>query len=134
MIALLLAAAALQAGPAEAATNGLRRQSQAWNEGNLEAALDAYCPRSDIVWVNRNGVSRGFDAFATAMRADFADPARMGRMSVELLESRAVSSESALVSLRWEISREGRRLMGGVSTQLWAPCNGRLRIVLEHAS
>ena len=134
MIALLLVTTALQADPGEAATNRLLRQSEAWNAGNLEAALDAYCPRSDIVWVNRNGLSRGYDAFAAGMRADFADPARMGRMNVEILESRAVSPDSALVSLRWEISRDGRRLMGGVSTQLWAPCAGRLRIVLEHAS
>jgi hypothetical protein len=28
------------------------------------------------------------------------------------------------VVLRWSITREGRRLMGGVSTQLWERCAG----------
>ena len=84
--------------------------------------------------MNRMGLTKGFESFAEWMRRDFPEPARMGRMSIELLDVSAVSSDSALVSLRWDISRDGVRLMGGVSTQLWASCGGRMRIVFEHAS
>jgi hypothetical protein len=134
MIALLLAAAAVDAAPPQAAADALAAQSRAWNAGDLEGALAAYCPRPEITWVNRSGISRGFAPFAASMRSDFSDPARMGEMTIEILDSRTVSPDSALVSLRWQIARDGRRLMGGVSTQLWAPCDGRLRIVLEHAT
>ena len=134
MISLLLAVAAAHTDPAAAATDALAAQERAWNAGDLDGALAAYCPRPDIIWVNRTGLSRGFAPFAAAMRTDFGDPARMGRMAIELLDARTVSADSALLSLRWEISRDGSRVMGGVSTQLWSPCEGRLRIVLEHAS
>ena len=136
MIALLLAvaAAAPAVPPAVSATEGLYRQRDAWNAGDLEGALAAYCPEPEITWVNRMGLTKGFESFAEWMRRDFADRQGMGRMTVELLDVRSVAGDAALVSLRWDISRDGRRLMGGVSTQLWAPCRGRMRIVFEHAS
>jgi uncharacterized protein (TIGR02246 family) len=122
------------AGVAGEAAGGVAAQVSAWNRGDLEGALEAYCSDPGVTWVNRSGVTRGFEAFAAAMRQDFADPAQMGRFEAEILETRALGRRAALVALRWSISRDGRRLMGGVSTQIWERCRGRLRITLEHAS
>lgn len=116
------------------ANAALDAQVAAWNRGDLEGALAGYCPRPEVTWISRSGVTRGFDAFAAGMRADFAAPSSMGRYQVERLDSRAVGVDAVLITVRWTITREGRRLMGGVSTQLWRPCDGRYRVVLEHAS
>ena len=118
----------------ETAVRALQAQQSAWNRGDLESSLDAYCDTAEITWVSRSGISRGFERFAAAMRQDFADPARMGRFELEVLDARQAGGDGALVTLRWSISRGAERLMGGVSTQLWQPCRGRLRIVFEHAS
>lgn len=130
----LLVLAGASGDSAGKAADGLAAQVDAWNRGDLEAALAAYCDSRDIVWVNRKGVSRGFADFAAGMRADFADRAMMGRYEAEILDRRVVGPEAALITVRWSIARGGKRLMGGISTQLWQPCGGRLRIVLEHAS
>ena len=119
---------------AEQARASLTRQAEAWNRGDLEAALGAYCNQPTITWVNRSGVSRGFREFAQGMRSDFGKASSMGRMSFELLDSRSLAPEAALTTIRWEIAREGKKVMGGVSTQLWQRCEGKLRVVLEHAS
>jgi hypothetical protein len=121
-------------GAAGEAARGVQAQVAAWNRGDLEGALEAYCGEPRITWVTRSGVTRGYDEFAEGMRRDFADRTRMGRYEAELLETRALGRRSALVVLRWSITRDGRRLMGGISTQLWERCRGRLRITLEHAS
>jgi hypothetical protein len=126
--------AAAPTGVAGEAARGVEAQVAAWNRGDLETALDAYCAEPRIAWVNRGGVTRGFDEFAAGMRRDFADRTRMGHYDAELLETRSLGRRSALVVLRWSITRDGRRLMGGISTQLWERCRGRLRITLEHAS
>jgi hypothetical protein len=131
--ALLLLADAPSGATAEAA-RGVGAQVAAWNRGDLETALDTYCSEPRIAWVTRGGVTRGYDEFAAGMRRDFADLSQMGRYEAELLEARPLGRRSALVVLRWSITRDGRRLMGGVSTQLWERCRGRLRITLEHAS
>lgn len=111
------------------------RQVEAWNRGDLEGALDVYCPKEDIVWVNRSGVSRGFAQFARSMRSDFAGgSARMGRMEAKVEQEMSLAENKALVTLSWSIRRDGKRLMGGISTQLWAWCGDRMRVVYEHAS
>jgi hypothetical protein len=132
-IALLMLAAAPSGASAEAG-RGVEAQVAAWNRGDLETALQSYCGEPRMTWVTRSGVTRGYDEFAAGMRRDFADRTQMGRYEADLLESRALGRRSALVVLKWSITRDGRRLMGGVSTQLWERCRGRLRITLEHAS
>ncbi|HEX8364312.1 MAG TPA: nuclear transport factor 2 family protein [Allosphingosinicella sp.] len=134
LLAALMMLADAPSGVAGEAARGVQAQVAAWNRGDLEGALAAYCPERRITWVNRGGVTRGFDEFAASMRQDFSDRGSMGRSEAELLETRPVGRRSALVVLRWSITRDGRRLMGGVSTQLWERCRGRLRITLEHAS
>jgi uncharacterized protein (TIGR02246 family) len=133
LIPVLIAVSA-PAGIAAEAVRGVQAQAAAWNRGDLETALAGYCDSPDLIWVARSGVSRGFTEFAAGMRKDFADPAAMGRYDVEILHARTAGPHAALVTMRWSIVRGGKRLMGGVSTQLWQPCKGRLRIVLEHAS
>jgi hypothetical protein len=134
--ALLLGAPAAEASATDTpVARVIADQIAAWNGGDLEAALQAYCPSAQISWVNRSGLSHGFTPFAESMRAQFGrDRAAMGRLDMELLESRDLGEAGSLAVVRWSITRDGTRLMGGISTQFWAPCEGRLRVVLEHAS
>ena len=69
------------------------------------------------------------------MRAMFGGgQERMGRLDVAVQDVRLFGDGSNLTVVRWSITRGNRRLMGGISTQLWADCDGRMRIVFEHAS
>lgn len=118
-----------------AARAGVQSQVDAWNRGDLEGALAGYLDDPSMTWVNAQGVSRGFVDFAAGMRAQFgADPASMGRYSAEVLHERALTRSSALLVVRWRIDRDGRRLFGGVSTQLWERRGKRWVCVLEHAT
>ena len=137
-VAALFWAAAAQAetsaGPAGRIEQEIAGLIASWNRGDLEAALQSYCPSSEISWVNGSGLTHGFEPFARSMREEFGQsPGTMGTMAMEVLESRDLG-DRGLVVVRWSIVRDGRRLMGGISSQLWAQCEGRLRIVFEHAS
>jgi uncharacterized protein (TIGR02246 family) len=134
LAAVFLLLAQAPSGAAGEAARGVQAQVAAWNRGDLETALGLYCSEPRITWVTRRGVTHGFDEFAAGMRRDFADRSQMGRYEAELIETRSLGRRSALVVVRWSITRDGRRLMGGVSTQIWESCRGRLRITLEHAS
>lgn len=122
--------------PAEMRVQGqIAEQIQAWNRGDLETALAAYCPSANIVWVNKSGVSRGYESFASSMRAEFGGrPAAMGTLAIAVENALDLGENESLVTIRWSIIRGGKRLMGGVSSQLWAWCDGRMRVVFEHAS
>lgn len=138
MIALLLAAT-LAFHPVtettEAAERLVAEQVALWNRGDLEGALATYCPDDEIAWVNHGGLSHGYQRFALSMREEFGrGPDSMGTLAIAVLESRDLGEGRSLLVVRWSITRGGARLMGGVSSQLWAPCQGRTRVVFEHAS
>ena len=110
-------------------------QVAAWNRGDLNGALASYCPSADIMWVNASGISRGFDGYRRSMQAMFAGgKERMGRLDIAVQDVRLFGDGSNMTVLRWSITRNNMRLMGGLSTQLWADCDGRMRIVFEHSS
>jgi ketosteroid isomerase-like protein len=138
LFALLLISVAVPAAaatPAEEARNGFAQQRVAWNRGDLEGALDLYWNSPELTFVDGSGVRRGFAAFAADLRKDFAGRTdAMGSYAGEVLEARDVDADTGLLVVRWAITRDGRRLMGGVSTQLWERAGGRWRIVFEHAS
>lgn len=138
-LAALVAAAPAAAHPMTEGTDRLEReiagQVALWNRGDLEAVLQTYCPSNEISWVSASGVSHGYERFARSMREEFGrGTASMGELSIDVLESRDLGEAGQLAVVRWSITRDGARLMGGISTQLWASCEGRLRVVLEHAS
>ena len=136
----IIAAAAPFAAPttndaANAARLGLTALTAAWNRSDLEGALEGYCRSPDITWVNAAGVTHGYDNFAQSMRTEFGPGSdQLGVLTNDVIDIRGVGDNASLVVLRWSIVRDGKFLMGGVSTQLWAECQGRMRIVFEHAS
>jgi hypothetical protein len=117
-----------------AARAGLEAQVAAWNRGDLEGALSAYWDSPRLTWVSRSGVQRGLAAFAEGMRADFADRSKMGVYSAEMLDVRDLGPGAGLIVFRWQIARDGKRLMGGVSTQIWRDVGGGWKVAFEHAS
>jgi hypothetical protein len=120
--------------PELAARSGVAAQVAAWNRGDLESALLTYWNSPHMTWVSRSGVQRGFASFAEGMRTDFANSEEMGTYSAEVLDARTLGREDALIVFRWQIVRDGRRLMGGTSTQVWRKIGGSWFAVFEHAS
>lgn len=122
-------------GPVEAATAAFAEMRAYWNRGDIEGSLDAYWDSPDITWINQAGVTRGFAGFAAEMRTSYADaPETMGVYTAEILDGRILNDDTVLLVTRWDISLDGERLYGGVSTMLWYRIGGEWKIVLEHAS
>ena len=135
LLAVLAAPTAALAGPKEEAEDGFARQRVAWNKGDIEAALGFYWNSPEVTWVSKAGVNRGFAGFASAMRAEYGGrPDQMGVYSGEILLAKELCPETGMIIVRWSVDRDGQRLMGGVSTQLWEEVDGAWRIVFEHAS
>jgi Domain of unknown function (DUF4440) len=139
-LGICVLAIALSTSPAAVAqTAGAERafqaQMNAWNQGDLEAALATYWVSSEMTWVSRRGIERGAADFINSMRDEFAHrPREMGNYSGEILESRSLGSGRALLVVRWAIRKDERQMMGGVSTQVWERKDRKWLIVFEHAS
>ena len=134
LLLALLPSAAL-ADPAEEARMAFAAQRAAWNRGDLEGALKLYWNSADLTWASADGVTKGFDPFAFGLRRDYGGrPNLMGVYTGTVLEARTLAPDTALLVVDWKVERDGRRLMGGVSTEIWKNVDGGWRIVFEHAS
>jgi uncharacterized protein (TIGR02246 family) len=117
-----------------AVTKALDDQVEAWNRGQLEKAMDFYWESPDMLWISRNGTETGWQQVLEMFKTDFTDRSKMGEYTYEPLHIEQVGPETVYYVYRWKIELQGKKLMGGVSSQLWKKLDGRWVITSEHAS
>jgi uncharacterized protein (TIGR02246 family) len=109
-------------------------QVAAWNRGDLEAAMDFYWESPEMLWISRDGTEQGWQQVLEMFQKDFTDRSKMGVYTYEPLHIEQVGPEAVYYVYRWQIDLQGKKLMGGVSSQLWKRIDGRWVIASEHAS
>ncbi|MFD3002567.1 YybH family protein [Pontibacter toksunensis] len=118
----------------QAVKQALEGQVQAWNTGDLEKAMTYYWNSPDMLWISKTGVEKGYQEVLDMFRTDFADSSQMGTYTYEPHYIEALSPEAVYYVFQWKIEKDGTRLMGGVSSQLWKKKNDRWIVTSEHAS
>lgn len=119
---------------AQEVKQALERQVSAWNKGNLETAMAFYWNSPEMLWISKSGIEKGYQEVLDMFLRDFTDRSKMGVYSYEPLHIEQVSPEAVYFVFCWKIELEGKRLMGGVSSQLWKKLDGRWVVTAEHAS
>lgn len=122
------------ANPVSEVKFALDGQVAAWNEGDLEKAMNFYWNSPNMLWISKAGIERGFKPVLEGYRKDFTDRTKMGIYTYEPLEIEQLSKRAVHYVFRWKIEINGRRIMGGVSSQIWKKIKGRWVITSEHAS
>lgn len=112
----------------------LEGQIAAWNQGDLETAMTYYWNSPQMLWVNKNGIDKGYQEVLEMFRQDFSDSSNMGEYTYEPLHIEQVAPEAVYFVFRWKIELNGKRLMGGVSSQVWRLKDSRWLVTSEHAS
>lgn len=112
----------------------LEGQIAAWNKGDLETAMSFYWNSPEMLWISKSGTEKGYQEVYDMFLQDFADRSKMGIYTYEPLHIEQLSPEIVYFVFRWKIELDGKRLMGGVSSQVWKKKTGRWIITSEHAS
>lgn len=118
----------------QAVKKALEGQISAWNKGDLETAMTFYWNSPEMLWINKNGIEKGYQEVYEMFLQDFRDRSQMGVYSYEPLYLEQVSAKAVYFVFRWKIELEGKRLMGGVSSQVWKNIGERWVVTSEHAS
>lgn len=92
-----------------------------------------YWNSPEMLWISKGGVEKGYTAVLEGYRKDFSDGSKMGVYSYQPLHIEELSKTSIYFVIRWKIELNGKRMMGGVSSQVWRKKNGRWLITAEHA-
>lgn len=112
----------------------LEGQVAAWNRGDLETAMAFYWNSPEMLWISKTGTEKGYQEVYDMFLQDFPDRSKMGIYTCEPLHIEQISKEAVYFVFRWKIELDGKRLMGGVSSQLWKKKDGRWVVTSEHAS
>lgn len=131
---ILAVACSFGAGDRAAIVALLRAQEAAWNRGDLEAFLRAYEPSEALVFTSGGAVQRGFAATRSRYLARYKGAQEaMGRLTLEVLDVRALGRDGAVVLGRWMLTATPNA-GGGVFTLALVRDAAGWKIVHDHTS
>jgi beta-aspartyl-peptidase (threonine type) len=119
-----------------AITQLLTTQQDNWNNGNVDAFMEAYWHSPDLTFSGTGGIRRGFEAVRDRYKKNYPDRSAMGQLEFSQLEFHFVGNDGALVLGHWHLTREqaGGGDIGGVFSLVWQRFPEGWRIIHDHTS
>lgn len=109
-------------------------QRQAWNRGDIEAFMQGYAQREDLIFTSGGQIRRGWQETIERYRARYgSDSSTMGTLAFEVLGIQSLGADGAVVLGRWKLSGLDEPAGGVFSVALERGSDG-WRIVHDHTS
>ncbi len=114
----------------------LRRQSVAWNEGDIDGFLDGYRRSGDTVFVSNGDRTVGFEKVASRFRSRYGSSSEtMGRLAFDEIDLLPLCQDSVAVNGRFILdASDGTRSWGRFTVILRRYEDVGWKIVHDHTS
>jgi len=110
----------------------LKAQTAAWNEGDLEAFMDAYSRSDELRYVAGGSVTKGWSATMRRYRERYADDRGLGWLAFDDMDVELVTDNVAVVTGRFNRSK-GPESTSGAFSYVMKNADGVWRIVHDHS-
>lgn len=111
----------------------LDNQTMSWNKGNLEEFMGGYWNNDSLSFVGKSGVTYGYQNTLNNYRKNYDGPAKMGKLSFDILQVKKLSADYYFVLGKWSLKRDAGDV-GGHYTLLFRKIAGRWKIISDHSS
>ncbi|MEN7549981.1 nuclear transport factor 2 family protein [Rapidithrix thailandica] len=111
----------------------LDRQTQAWNEGNLESFMEGYWHSEQLKFIGKNGVTMGWNNILERYKKAYPDQKAMGELKFDILHQEYVGKKAIFMIGKYHLSLEGGNKEGYFSV-IWKKIKGKWLIVADHSS
>lgn len=111
----------------------LDRQKDAWNRGDLEAFMQGYHQRPDIVFTSGAKIRRGWNETLTSYQKRYGDEGEMGHLEFSEVELSPVGADGAIALGRFTLT-ETPQAGTGIFSLVFAREQGKWAIVHDHTS
>lgn len=111
----------------------LAAQTEAWNRGNIEGFMQTYWKSDSLMFIGKNGITRGWQNTLNKYKKSYPDTAAMGQLSFDVLQVKRLSVMYFYVVGKWML----KRTIGDVSGHydlLLRKIKGRWYIIADHSS
>lgn len=111
----------------------ISQQQSAWNKGEIDGFMQGYLKSDSLMFVSRNGITYGWDAMLNNYKNSYSDTVAMGKLELQLLKLKPLSSEYYFITGTWHLVRTIGDI-GGYFTLLFKKVNGKWFIIVDHTS
>ncbi|SOE23128.1 Ketosteroid isomerase homolog [Spirosomataceae bacterium TFI 002] len=109
-------------------------QQVAWNNFDIPAFMKAYWQSSDMSFVSKSGVVKGWDGMKERYEKNYPNQEAMGKLTFDLKEVKLTDANSAMVIGSWNLLRPEMGDIGGYFTLVLQKINGEWKIISDHTS
>ena len=111
----------------------MQRQTEAWNNGSIDAFMKGYWQNDSLMFIGKSGITYGYNNTLNNYKKNYSDPDKMGKLFFELLHVKKISGDTYFVVGKWFLKRSIGDI-GGHYTLLFKKINGQWLIVADHSS
>lgn len=111
----------------------LEKQTQAWNNGDLEKFMVGYWNNDSLMFIGKNGITYGYKPTLENYKKNYSSPEKMGKLKFTILHVNRLSTDIIHVVGKWYLTRS----IGDVSghfTVIFKKINGEWVIISDHSS
>jgi ketosteroid isomerase-like protein len=108
-------------------------QTNAWNNGNIDAFMKGYWQSDSLIFIGRTGLKYGYTTALENYKKAYPDTAAMGRLRFDLMQMKRLSSEYYQVTGKWTLQRTIGDLQG-YFTLLFKKIKNSWVIISDHTS
>lgn len=111
----------------------MERQTQCWNNGDLECFMNNYWKSDQLMFIGSKGPVYGWQQTHDNYKKTYPDKEAMGEVSLAVIELNAISADAYFCVGKWTLDRTDG-YMEGHFTLLWRKIDGEWVIVADHSS
>ncbi len=111
----------------------LDRQTNSWNQGDIEGFMHGYWENDSLMFIGKSGVTYGWTNTLKNYKKNYPDTISMGKLAFTLIQLKKLSKKYYHVTGKWFLKRSIGDI-GGHFTLLFRKINGRWVIISDHSS
>lgn len=111
----------------------LLKQTDSWNQGNLDSFMSTYWQSDSLIFIGKRGPTYGWQATLDNYKKSYPDTTAMGKLNFNLLEMKSIAADTWFVVGKWHLTRSIGDLEGHFSL-LIKKIKGQWKIIADHSS
>ena len=113
--------------------NILTQQQDDWNNGDIDAFMEAYWKSDKLQFGGASGITWGWQQTLDGYKKRYPDKKAMGKLTFKIKDMTQHSRKVVSLTGSWELEREKDR-PGGHFLLIWRKIKGEWKIVADHTS
>jgi len=109
------------------------QQEDDWNQGDIDAFMEAYWKSENLQFGGANGITKGWKQTLESYKRGYPDKETMGILSFQIKDITQHSEEVVSLTGSWDLERIND-CPGGHFLLIWRKIKGEWKIVVDHTS